>query len=386
MGKQKEEEEKKDRTAILLEERKKAISNLVLIFATAFVVLIGILTMAWFANNNKVNGTNMSVTVSSFPFEIATKGSNVRNDDFLTARRSEYKYGLQYGEYYETGDETNSIKLRYNASDGKSEIGPGGFGKLNLYIIPKTNDAQIIQISLNVISFAEIEKKDIDGNLIYKMNNNEFVLDSMGNKIVDTDIYEVTTAQELAVKIQTTDKSLNASEALARANECATAASYLQGRIMFFGEQGTAFSTQTQNGQQATPYYYKTPYTDRTISVSVSINQQNQQIPIPIYWMWPNTLGQILLDGNHGIRSGYPLVEDANSTERAKMVKYLKDNKSLVFANTEQINDNVIESPLSDDNFKLMSTQYNNADFKVGTTIAYFMIEVIAESVSGNAG
>ncbi|MBE5863963.1 MAG: hypothetical protein E7295_14145 [Lachnospiraceae bacterium] len=63
MGKQKEEEEKKDRAALLLQERKKIIYNLVLLGAASFVVLIAVLTMAWFVNNTKVNGTNMSVIV-----------------------------------------------------------------------------------------------------------------------------------------------------------------------------------------------------------------------------------------------------------------------------------------------------------------------------------
>lgn len=64
MGKSEKDEEKNSREALLL-ERKKITYNLVLLLAASFVVLIGVLTMAWFASNNKVDGTNMSVTVQA---------------------------------------------------------------------------------------------------------------------------------------------------------------------------------------------------------------------------------------------------------------------------------------------------------------------------------
>ena len=57
------ERENDSKTALLLRERKKIIFNLILVGAAAFAVVIGVLTMAWFATNTKVNGTNMSVSV-----------------------------------------------------------------------------------------------------------------------------------------------------------------------------------------------------------------------------------------------------------------------------------------------------------------------------------
>ncbi|MCR5500846.1 MAG: hypothetical protein K6F31_10685 [Acetatifactor sp.] len=58
----KDEEKKKDRAYLLL-ERKKIAYNFVLLLATFFVVLIGVLTLAWFANNKRVKSTSANVMV-----------------------------------------------------------------------------------------------------------------------------------------------------------------------------------------------------------------------------------------------------------------------------------------------------------------------------------
>ncbi len=59
--KKKDEGEERNTREILLLEKKKILRNLVLLLAASFVVLLGVLTMAWFAINKKTNGTSMSV-------------------------------------------------------------------------------------------------------------------------------------------------------------------------------------------------------------------------------------------------------------------------------------------------------------------------------------
>lgn len=50
-------------TLLLLQQRKKIINNLILVASATFVVVIGVLTMAWFASNKNVTGSDMSVNV-----------------------------------------------------------------------------------------------------------------------------------------------------------------------------------------------------------------------------------------------------------------------------------------------------------------------------------
>ena len=107
MGKQKEEEEKKDRTALLLQERKKIICNLVLILAASFAVLIGVLTMAWFASNPKVSGTNMSVTVrlpDSVKISLGQKnGDYLVGYDIAPVSESDWVEQIDVGSLYSFG-------------------------------------------------------------------------------------------------------------------------------------------------------------------------------------------------------------------------------------------------------------------------------------------
>ena len=64
MAERKDEEKKYDREALLL-EKKKVVFNLVLLLAASFVVLVGVLTMAWFASNTNVGGQSLSVSAET---------------------------------------------------------------------------------------------------------------------------------------------------------------------------------------------------------------------------------------------------------------------------------------------------------------------------------
>jgi len=380
----------KQQASDLVEEnnkRKKRLIRLSILLAFVMLVLI-FSTIAWFSMNREVGTGGMSISTTTLPFEIGTYGtSGTRFEDLLNNIRSEYASGssetIDGKVYYRTDPSSDSIKLRY--SSGDSEIAPGGNGAISLYIIPKSDAAQKLKVTVDVTAFTEIEKKDSEGTPIYKRDdNNVIITDTLGNPIIDTDIYEITSASALKASIMSSDESLTEEQALEKANACIAAASYMRGHIMFFGAQGTAFDEVENDpgsgsGSSENKYYYTTPYIERTITVSVPANSNGQAVQVPIFWMWPNTLGQILLDGAQNLRSGFPLVRDGNTSEKAKMVQYLKNNKTLVFADTTGISDAIITTSPTSTNFENMSKQYNAADFAIGTHIRYFLIEVKVE-------
>ena len=59
--------------------------------------------------------------------------------------------------------------------------------------------------------------------------------------------------------------------------------------------------------------------------------------------------------------------------------KRVKNDKTLVFKDVSGITDTTIDRAFDNDNFIILSNQYNNADFEIGTKIAYFLIEVNVE-------
>lgn len=355
----------------------------------AIILVIG--ALGWFTMSREVEGEGMQMTSSDLPFEIATKGEIIRNQDVISSKKTEYKIGTPSGEYYKD----DSLLLRFDPVDDPTtpnvneelnppDIAPGGSGSLNLYIVPKNNDSFNVKITLNVIAFAEFEKKNGNATVYKKDENNQNILDAAGNPIPDTVLVEITNTSDFA------DAATNAGNTTVAADAAnyVKAASYLKGHILFFGEQN-------QNNNSA--YYYADPLyysasngqpvqQARTKIITIEASNKDQMIPIPIYWMWTNTLGQIALPDNVSEkRNGLPVLSDSNAVGKNALKEYLKSNRAEIFANNSNNTSGYIDivtahvdSATNFDTvaFKDLSDGYNQADYEIGTKISYFLIEV----------
>lgn len=322
---------------------------------------------AWFTSNKDVSGNGMQMTAGDTLFEIATKGKNVRSSEIISQADSEYESGgrTEIGSttYYKTGS-TEKLLLRFDMGD--SEIGPGDSGEVSLYVIPKQDGNLNVRITLDVVAYVMLDKKDSNGNIVYqKDENGSLVLDESGNNKPEQVLVKIT--NDMA-----DDNHLTSSEVA----EYTTAADYLKGHIMFFGRKGD-----TSNSDENKRYYYDMPYTAREFTKNFGEVETGRAYQIPVYWMWPNTFGQIALpDNSTGQRSGYPILNDTDTESKTLVTDYLKTNKSSVFTNYAEITDTILEAPAESANFKLLSDGYNRADFIIGTKVSYFMIEVIVEA------
>lgn len=391
----------------LAEKKKNQKKSLIKMGAMGTLTLILLIfsSLSWFTMNTQVESSGMNIKTATLPFDIATKGASIRNTDIMSTSDGKYILNTRNGIYsegtlgtfenqagtYYTGD---SILLRYDT--GASEIGPDDSGELSLYVIPKSDDAMKVKVSLNVVAFAEIEKKDAQGKTVTK------VVD--GKTVPDTVLVEIT--DEAAIR--TAAANAGNTEVADSASDYVSAANYLKGHIMFFGGRGD-----TTNETESLRYSYVTPYTTRTISKSITANNEGKAIQVPIYWMWTNTLGQIAFKKNNSLRNGMPVVADMTDaqiaaipndpvTDKEKVIQYLKDNKNSVLKdwndiltgdellqtlNTNpnpktisEVVDGLIDNIDNTNNFNRLSDCYNAADFLIGTKVAYFMIEVTVEA------
>ena len=371
--------------------RKKALIKMGAIGALLIVMII-FGTISWFTQNRQVESSGMTIKTATLPFDIATKGSSVRNQSEINAKRPEYVEGSS-GTYsnlsgtsstYYTDD---SLLLRYTpvaddpatADVDESEtpdISPGSNGELSLYVIPKTDSSLNVKVSLNVVAFAEIDKFDVSTEINAETNEEETVYTKNGTQIIEiTNLAGFTTAAN----------AVNNSTAAGEAAKYVAAADYLKGHVLFFGGEGN-----TSSGAESTWYYYTTPYTSRIINQAIASGNEGKAVQVPIYWMWANTLGQIALQTNtNNLRSGIPVVnetvvnlEDETITDKELLLAYLNTNKSSVFSGKETITEQMIYNADTSANFDTLSKQYNAADYEIGTRIAYFMIEVTVESSS----
>ena len=332
--------------------RKRALIKLGAMGVITVIILI-FATIAWFSMNRTVETSGMSVTTADIPFEIAAKGTAVRNDTEFIKADSAYGYGnADYvSGYYATGGSDSQIKIRYTpVANEDTEFGPGSSGTIEFYVIPKQNGDLSVQIDLDVIGYR-----------------------SLG---------ETTTTVNRISELTTANSGLEQSVI----DQYKSADNYLKGHIMFFEEEGdTAEST-----REASRYYYKKPIVSKTLNKTFTNARKDVPQKVTIHWMWTNTLGQIALKNNDSeLRSDYPVVQDVeddgtdiSNTDKAKVIQYLKDNKSTIFENYASVTDSEIDNAKDKANFKKLSDGYNDADYLIGSSVSYFMIDITVKPAS----
>jgi len=326
-------------------------SMIILIFAT----------IAWFTMNRDVGTSKMGVKSATLPFELAAKGTSIRYENEFKKATSSYATGsaveIDNETYYVLGagsDGAEGIMLRFDGNASSSgEIAPGGNGELRFYIIPKIDGNLELDIDLKVTGCYAWQKPTGE-------------MDDEDAPVYETKVIEM---QEL-----TTDNSDLSDGDITKKKE---AESYLQGHIMFFAKKNTPAA-----GQDEPAYYYKEPITGGVYHLKLENVETDKPEEVTIYWMWPNTLGQIALKNNDSkFRNGIPVVEDVDTTpdldsDKGLVIKYLKDNKEKVFANSNDVTDTIIDNADTKANFDLLSSGYNSADLKIGENVSYFLIEI----------
>lgn len=369
------------------------------VFSVAILIFASI---AWFTMSRENETDGLQMASSNLLFEIATYGtSGTRNSGTIRAVAPEYQSGTEKTisgtTYYVTDTDTDSLRLQY--STGESEIGPGGSGVCDLYIIPKRDGTLTLDISLNVVAFAFVDRFDLDnaGHKIQAEDENHVPLvDESGNPI-----YKTTSTLMRVSEINTTDFDITAD----RLEELEKDAEYLKGHIMFFGDVGN-----TSAADENDKYYYTDPKTNWIISKTQIDAEAEIPFYVPIRWMWPNTLGQLALQSNvDDLRSGIPVIKQEPKTatnDKGKMLEYLKTNQDIIFKDLNLVSllnneqkatydaiatdedkaeyletiitvDQLIENADTRAYFDVLSNGYNKADLAIGSNIAYFMIEMI---------
>lgn len=372
--------------------QKKSMIKLVVIGAS-LVFLLLLSSLSWFTSNKDVQNNGMEVKVGNVPFDIVTKGTQVRNADMPAEKWSGYAEGVSQtltdlsgvqGQYYAD----DSLRLRFTPTDNPAttdvdesvnppDIGPKSTAMLSLYAVPRTNSQVNVKITMNVVAFAEIQKME-NGRPVYKKDeHDQYLLDSDGEKIIDTEIVEITNAQDFAARAT----AVNNTGVASRAEEYIQAAASLRSHILFFGG--------AESDPETAGYYFTDPLTTRTTTKTIPSGNQGKAVPIPLYWMWTNTFGQIALPGSaSGQRMGLPILADTDTVGKALITSYLIANQEDMFLNYSSSTESYITAvttPTDDASlfrtaFGNLSSGYNLADNAIGSKVAYFMIELTIEN------
>ena len=291
--------------------------GIMMIFALLISIFAGI---AWFTMNQEVGTGGMSIKTVASQFELAVPSRS----------GAETYYNTNINELgYLTGDDqlsTRSGSIRCVLRDESPSISsgeykgihPGSYGSLTFYIVPGTAVADSYNVSLDMRGYYA-----------------EFVLDANGEptkQIVNN------TFQELSEKAGGDSSSIYL-----------RAADYMKGHIMFF-ENHRVLTAAELNGTTDAGLYYSDrisgAYTYVTTDHTPTTWNGQTAYEVKLYWIWPNTFGQIILDKESENLYGEAMFSSKQSgttSPRADLIDYIANNPEYYFSSADLLGKNPSE-------------------------------------------
>lgn len=310
--------------------RKKALILKIVPVAVLAFILIAV-SLAWFTLDKALDLDSFGMTSVDSPFELMTKGSqeglqaDILDSKDYSDSTIEDSSNVTSEKYSKIYWLMNDDSNMINQSADLAGINPGTSGKLTFYIVPKQSGTLKIQFKLNITGYTESGEGDS------------------------------TTYSPV------TDETIN---------------NYVNGHIMFF-----------ENYDKDTKTYSNFLHNE-TFEKNFENCEVDTPIAVDIYWVWPNTLGQILLKSSDDNLSESNVLFDDSSDERTDFAKYITDNASKFFKSDDTIsedNKNAITNMLNGGDYTTsqlaaLSSLYNNADESIGTNVDDLLVELTAQS------
>lgn len=310
--------------------RKKALILKIVPVAVLAFILIAV-SLAWFTLDKALDLDSFGMTSVDSPFELMTEGSQDGLQDKILDSK-EYSNSTVNEDSNVTSEKYSKIywlmndeSNMKNQSADSAGINPGTSGKLTFYVVPKQSGRLDIKFKLNITGYTESGTGD---NTTYA-------------PVKDEDINN-----------------------------------YVNGHIMFF---------ENYDGTKKT---YSKFLHNETFERTFDDCKVDEPIAVDIYWVWPNTLGQILLKSSDSNLSENNVLFGDNSDERTDFAKYIIDNASKFFKSDDHIsedNKNAIINMLTGKSYNAsqlaaLSSLYNNADEAIGTSVNDLLVELTAQS------
>lgn len=320
-------------------KRKKSLAKFGILAFLSLIIWI-LSTIAWFAMNNSVGANNLGVTLGYGGFELRVSDENEGTPGAKIAHSSLYSSldsSLSDNTDFQTSTSHDTIRWRVAGSDDK--LRPGAQGELRFKIISTGADINALNYRLEIEGYSAITE----------IENNVETITGL-TKIVQTD----------ANTSQTKKDGVN----------------YLKHHLMFFT---------SREGESEEEYQYNGFISDIS-DFTLTPNANNEAV---IYWIWPNTFGQIALDYTLSADLDYlgsgavsVLNSSGESNDRNTLTNYLKTNQQYIFKGTNNNYSNLIETLYSNRSastsyhieYEKLSGGYNAADIVIGQNVDFVSV------------
>lgn len=350
-----------------IDDRHKAFIALIktfsmVILAMALLIFVGI---AWFTMNENVGTQGMGVTTVGELFSIEPLGTPAHvgiyddSDKSGTYVRDKLMSEAGKSEEITTWTITDDV-ARQDPSTGKTTIIKG----LNIGNGPATGyEGGINPGSSGEIRFIIKPNEPVNAKFEFYVYSYTGGYDEHGD--------------EDKSKIKIID-SLSS-------NDAKIAQTLLNGHILLF-------KTKDNNGK-----YQGLIKVDSMDSLKKRVMEESysSQTTVPIYWVWPETLAEIILEEpNPNLRGKYNI---CNSFGRAEVLAFFKEKPQWFLLDPEntsrtwsdifypKMQDETLVDTISN-NYALYSSYYNEADQHIGTHVSYLFLDMAASGEKRGSG
>jgi hypothetical protein len=247
-----------------------------------------------------------------------------------------------------TNNTENGSTIQWRIADGSDTIKPGSQGVLEFTIVTSGTDPSSIHYDLDVMCYTAATT-------------------GSGDNITVTGLSEIK-----STSAHTSDQK--------------TGADCLRSHLMFFtGRTGETEATYQYNG-------FISDINDFTLTPEAT-NVANEYTA-KIYWIWPNTIGQIMLDSSQTADQSYLgsnvaslLTSTGETNDRTNMTNYLTTNVETMFIGSDSYSaligtlySNRTASTSFRTQYDKLSSGYNAADLMIGKNVDYIAVLLQASS------
>lgn len=333
-----EEERRKRRKAAI-------IKMLAMVIFCVVVMIFG--SIAWFTSNKETGTSGMGVRAGDSGFELKVADGNIGYSDLYSLLPS-----FSANESLITSNAENGDTIQWRISGSSDSIKPGSQGVLEFTIVTSGSAASSLHYDLDVMCY----KATTSGT---------------GNNVTVTGLTEITS-----------------SSATATQNE-KDGARYLKSHLMFFkGRTGATEDVWQYNG-------FIENINDFTLTPEATSTAG--EYTAKIYWIWPNTIGQIMLDSTNATDRTYlgsgvtSLLNSTGETnDRSAITRYLTTtNTDDIFNGSESyatlvntLYTNRTASTSFRTQYDSLSAGYNAADLTIGKNVNF--IAVLLQATANN--
>lgn len=340
-----------DNKSVLIAQKRKLLRVSSFLFIALCFVMAGFFCVSssfgWRSLNVTVNESNMRYRGMGQPFELSVS-HQLRSDAvrYYDPILDTFGYSTDNVAGLETSKNSAAIKMVMEDETGTGILAPGTYGTLTFTITPKVDADLTVHFSLSMDTYYA-------------------VFEYSRGKMVPSE-YDSATLVSL--------NSLIAESDIATASMYTEAIRYLDGHILFYKHRDNELHYSDRID----------PETGFDVEISGGLARE-----ISVYWIWPNTIFQILFEDSTPDPAMFSESQAADSSglsPRNELKSHISQYPDYYFSSTyfagkteQQILD-MLELNDPDDIIPL-SNGYNNADQIIGERIRLVLVSLMADVI-----